>query len=157
MGFAAAVLLSAAVFALCSFWGKTAHGENIVVCAKDGYSNYYLAAEQMLDGYRAQSSGGYIFRRVRDGAACEAFAAQADSALKTGLAGYWYPQYLATVVIAVDRDLTQAAVSGWGDLINLNEEVGYIAQPHFYNEMLLSAISAGLEGENFTFNEAAKL
>ncbi|MDR1687908.1 MAG: ABC transporter substrate-binding protein [Clostridiales bacterium] len=146
-----------AVFALCACAGKTARGGNVVVCAKDDYSNYSKAAEQMLNGYRAAHANGSVFRYLKEGAACEVFAAQADSALKTGLAMYWYPQYLATVVIAVDRDLTDARISGWGDLKNLSEEVGYIAEPHFYNEMLLSAISYGLEGENFTFSEAAAL
>jgi len=104
-----------------------------------------------------ERADNYIFENLKNGTAVEAFDAQAFSALETGTAKYWYPQYLATVVIAVDRDRTNARINSWSDLLNTREEVGYPDTPRLNNEMLMSAVSYGLEGEGYTLKSAAKL
>ncbi len=54
----------------------------------------------------------------------ESFDSQAVPAVERGLADFWYPHYLATVIIAVDRDRTDANISGWADLAKVDEAVG---------------------------------
>ncbi|MDR1664913.1 MAG: hypothetical protein LBR83_08355 [Clostridiales bacterium] len=129
----------------------------LVILNHDEYSPYPEAVSKMLPGYTAERASGMIFRRLREGTASEAFAAQAVSALETGAAKHWYPQYLATAVIAADRDKTDADIRGWRDLATADEAIGYTDFPQFHNEMLLAAVSYGLEGENFSLKSAAKL
>ena len=85
--------------------------------------------------------------------ATEAFDVQALPALEHGVASYWYPQYLATVVIAVDRDRAAANISGWNDLFAEEEAVGIAGS--CLNQMVFSAVAYGLEGEDYTLLGAA--
>ena len=97
-----------------------------------------------------------IYARLRKGEVIEAFDTQAVPALEMGLAKHWYPQSTATAVIAVDRERTDAEINGWRDLENAGEAVGF-DDTAVNGEMLMAAMSYGLEGENFTLREAAGL
>ncbi len=130
--------------------------EKVVTRISDEYSSYPEVLSQTLPAYEIRSANQPLLG-LGEGAITEAFAATAEAALKTGLAKYWYPQYLATVIIAVDRDLTSAAIHSWSDLVGANEAVGYIMAPHLNNEMLLAAMSYGLEGEAYTHKSAISL
>ena len=97
-----------------------------------------------------------MYARLRQCEAVEAFDAQALPALEAGLAQYWYPQSLATAVIAVDRERTAAEIGGWRDLPAAGETVGFDGAAA-NDELLFAAIAYGLEGKDFTLGEAAKL
>ena len=98
-----------------------------------------------------------VFSHYLDkGATIEAFDAQAIPALKAGLAKYWYPLFQATVVIAVDRDRTDAKVNSWSDLRSIHEKVGF-NNAHIHGELMMAAMAYGLEGDGFTLNQAAYL
>ncbi len=79
--------------------GGASHGKNIVVCTSDELSAYQNAVSQILPDYLIESAKNYPFLHLRSGKAIEALDAQAVSALETGMAGRWYPQYLSTMVI----------------------------------------------------------
>ena len=119
-------------------------------------SIYGKVIAQTLPSYSVgQTTRVYPTLQQKRAIAAEAFDPQALPALAHGVAGYWYPQYLATVIIAVDRDRTNADIYGWSDLSAVNEAVG-ITGTYMY-QMMFSAIAYGLEGENYTFNSASRL
>ena len=131
--------------------------EKIVYCINDQYSVYSKVVSQILPDYAVERDGNNAFGHLEKGAVTEAFATQAFAAIETGLAKYWYPQYLATVIIAVDRDLTDVQINSWSDLPGSGEKAGHIMAPHLNNEMTLSAMSYGLEGEAFSLKTAGKI
>ncbi|MDR1703485.1 MAG: hypothetical protein LBS19_02200 [Clostridiales bacterium] len=88
--------------------------------------------------------------------AIEVFDAQAIPALNAGAAKYWYPLRSATVVIAVDRGKTDAAINGWGCLPAACVDVG-INDEAVTGPLLMAAIAYGLEGDGFTLHSAAEL
>ncbi len=69
----------------------------------------------------------------------------------------WYPHYLATVVIAIDRDQTDVQVGSWSDLPAAGETVGFSGMYHLSYETLMAAISYGLAGEGYSLQSAAGL
>ena len=86
----------------------------------------------------------------------ECFDIHALPAIEHGLASYWYPHCLATVVIAVDRDLTDQTIHSWMDLKDLGLTVDLSGDDNL-KTLLLSSVAYGLEGENFTENSAFSL
>jgi len=143
--------------ALIALFGCAAvPGENTVVCGGGAFSRYADAAARMLPSHTVRRAGDPAYFSLGNGAAVEAFDAQALPALETGLASYWYPQYLATVVIAVDRGQTDAVIRGWGDLAAAGQAVGF-NDVNSDRQMLMAAMSYGLEGANFTLGRAAGL
>ena len=141
---------------LALFGCAAAPGENTVVCGNGGFSRYAVAAARMLPFHMVRRVEAPAFPHLQRGAAVEAFDAQALPALETGLANHWYPQYLATVVIAVDRGQTDAVIRGWGDLAAAGQAVGF-NDVKIDCELLMAAMSYGLEGEAFTLGRAAGL
>ena len=135
--------------------------ESIVYCDDDKHTSYPDVAAQILPDYTVDITGNRAFYYLEKGAVTEAFDTQAVSALDAGIAKYRYPQYLATVIIAVDRDRTDAIVGSWSDLVSVREEVGvsssFGSNPHVNNNMIMAAISYGLEGENYTLKKATAL
>ena len=126
---------------------------NKVYFVNEKNSSYVDCMEQILPGYAPDKSNRPYPSLQSGAAAAEAFDMQAIPAVKAGVAEHWYPHYLATVVIAVDRDLTDAVISGWNDLLGANEIAGYYDNGPF----VFTAIAYGLEGENFTLGRAAGL
>jgi len=122
----------------------------------------------LFSGCAVTDGNGYVpfFARLRNvgdaavGEAVEAFDVQAVPILEAGLAEYWYPQHLATAVIAVDRARTGAEITGWRDLAAAGEIIGFDNTNH---PMLMAAMAYGLEkasgrtGGNFTLRETARL
>ena len=76
------------------------------------YSEYGAALQELFPAQEVARQSIALFPGLNQSVAMEAFDTQAAPALQAGLAGYWYPQYLSTVVIAVDRDQTSVNISG---------------------------------------------
>ena len=129
---------------------------NLIICNQDNYSLYPKFVEQILPSYTIEKSQESAYYMLKDRAIVEAFHIQAIGALETEIARYWYPHYLATVIIAIDRNQTNTLVSTWSDLLNIQEEVAFSNSP-VNNQMLVAAISYGLEGENYTLKQTLKL
>ncbi|MCL2060482.1 MAG: hypothetical protein FWH01_15765 [Oscillospiraceae bacterium] len=108
------------------------------------YSAYPGALADACPQFTIDTVGGDPYYYLEAGLAVEAFDAQALPALGAGMASHWYPQHLATVVIAVDRDITDVAVNGWSDLIATQEGVG-LEYSQINMRMLMSAMAYGLE------------
>jgi len=137
-------------------------GENhTIICDDYKHTSYPDLATKILPDYEMKIASNRAFYYLKTGAITEAFDPQAVSALESGVAAYWYPQYIATVVIAVDCDRTGVKISSWSDLSSAGLEVGignaFGSNPYVDNNMIMAAISYGLEGENFTLNKSAEL
>ena len=133
--------------------GKSAR---VVFCGDDARAAYPEAVARLLPGYTVRRAENRAFTYLEQGAVAEAFDAQAIPALAAGAAKYWYPQYLATVVIAVDRSRTDAEIRGWRDLPAAGEDVGF-SDGRVNLHMLMAAMAYGLEGDDFTLDGAAEL
>ncbi len=129
---------------------------HLVICNLDDYALYPKVVEQILPALTTRQSDNKAYFILDSGAIAEAFDPQAVGALETGIAKYWYPQYLATVIIAVDRDQTDAVVASWSDLLATQQEVAFFYTPGNV-QMLTAAMSYGLEGENYSLTKAIKL
>ena len=129
---------------------------NLVICNRDDYSLYSKLVEEILPTFAVRQSENNIYHYLDNGAIVEAFDTQAVGAIETGLAKHWYPQYLATVVIAVDRDQTRAQLNSWSDLFSTQEEVAFFDTPGNV-QMQLAAMSYGLEGQDYTLTKAIQL
>lgn len=129
---------------------------NLVICNLDDYSTYPNVVEQILPAFTIKQMDNKAYYNLDDGAIAEAFDTQALGAIETGIAKYWYPQYLATVIIAVDRDQTDAVVASWNDLFDSQQEVAFFDTPGNV-QMLAAAISYGLEGQYYTLTKTIKL
>ncbi len=147
------VILAVAAFSIgCEKEVKS----NLIMCNLDDYSMYPKFIEQTLPSYQIKKSENRAYYMVDDGFIVEAYDTQAFGAQTTELAQYWYPHYLATVVIAIDRDQTNTLINRWSDLSDIQEEVGFSNTP-VNNKMLLAAMSYGLEGKDYTLKKAVKL
>lgn len=136
--------------------------KNIVYCFDNTNTSYPKVLSQILPSYTVEQTNVRAFAFLDEGAVSEAYDPHAVSALQTGNAKYWYPQYLATVVIAVDRDKTDAKIESWRDLTTAtDEEVGigniFNVSGRLGNQMLPQAIAYGLEGEGYTLDGMAEL
>ena len=131
-------------------------GTNTIVCINDEHSHYSKAVSQMLPSFAVTTEKKPIYEIIETCTAAEAFDAQAIPSLMAGVVGYWYPQYLATVVIAIDRDRTGVNITSWGDLPGASQEVG-ISTAEVDIEMLAAAVAYGLEGESFSQGGAMEL
>ena len=129
---------------------------NVVLCNLDDYSLYPKIVEQTLPSFKIEQSDRKPYHILNDDGIVESFDIQALGAIKTGIAKYWYPQYLATVIIAIDRDQTDVLVSSWSDLFVSKQEVGFF-DTHSNVEMLAAAMSYGLEGEDYTLTKTIQL
>ena len=88
--------------------------------------------------------------------AMEAFDVQAIPALQNNVARYWYPQYLATVVIAIDRDQTDVPLTKWRDLVLIKDQIS-LGVVDSNQRMLVAGLSYGLEGSDYTTQDAIDL
>ena len=120
------------------------------------YSEYYKVVSKMLPSFSLIPIEGGVINTFREGCVTEAFDTQALSALKDGLIDYWYPQYLATAVIAVNRDKTDVEIKGWSDLARINEDVAISNTNPYANHLYVSA-AYGLEKESFSLDGMAKV
>jgi len=136
-------------------------GQNeVVYCASDVDATYPSVVSQILPSYTVKTTGLQPLRFLNTGSATEAFDPQAFSALETGIAKHWYPQYLATGIIAIDRDMTSARINSWSDLPAAGEDVGLcisFGSSRVGYETLMAVIARGLSGEYFSLEKAASL
>lgn len=129
----------------------------VVYCNKDDYSSYPGVIETVLPSFlvEEEEENKAYYYLDKNGIA-EVFDVQALGAIEVGIARYWYPHYLATVIIGVDRDQTDVKVSGWNDLISTKQEVSFFDTPGNL-QMITAAMAYGLEGRNFSMKETMKL
>ncbi|MCL2158642.1 MAG: hypothetical protein FWH48_04465 [Oscillospiraceae bacterium] len=93
---------------------------------------------------------------LHDGAATAAYDVQAEYAPESGVAKFWYPLTLETVVIAVDRNKTDMQISSWLDLQESEVEVG-IPDVAPMGNLTASALCYALEGEGFCWEGAVSI
>lgn len=143
---------------LFSSLGGCANSENTreIYYNRGAYTAYPDVIGRMLPAYTLLQKENMVYPYLENGATSEAFDAHALPALEHGIAAYWYPHYLASVVIAIDRDRTDARINGWRDLLTAGEDVG-ISDAYIDRHMLISAIAYGLEGTYFTLESAISL
>ena len=128
----------------------------VFFCFDEPY-DAYLSVLQALVPHDAVAERMHDGRSIlRDGTAVEAFDSEALPLLEAGLAVGWTPQYLATAVIAVDRDRVSSDIRGWYDLADARQMVGMNGDTP-YTDHLLAAIAYGLEGEDYSLTSAARL
>lgn len=123
---------------------------------RDDYSEYPKVVEQILPSYTVEKSDNKPYYNLDTGGITEAFDIQASGAIEAGIAKHWYPQYLATVIIAVDRDQTKAIVDSWKDLFDVQQEVSFF-DTSGNMQMLVAAMSYGLEGEDYSSTKTIEL
>ncbi len=160
LSYTVTIALSALIlFYLCGCSQNTSDTAAVksVVRINDEFTSYPEVISRVLPDYDMEHADKYPFQHLRDGYVTEAFGAQAVSAQETGVAEYWYPQYLATMIIAVDRDWTDTKITGWSDLPGAGEAVGFSGVALFSYEAVLAAIAYGLDGEGYSLKSAANL
>lgn len=93
-------------------------GADIFVIA-DGLSSYGNSVTGAFPDYKTVPDlpGNLPAALEGNAVSVEAFDFQAAGYLKIGAAKMFYPHYLATMVIAVDRDRTSDPIAGWADLL----------------------------------------
>jgi len=148
---AALALLCLILFYGCASAPGTVGGT--VACSEDEYTAYPDVISQLLPDYTIKRTGNNDFAWPAQGTVTEVCDAQAIPALEAGLAEYWYPQYLAAVVIAADRGRTDAELCRWHDLASAGVRIGFNDK----DNLLITAMAYGLEGEAFTLRGAVKL
>lgn len=119
---------------------------NTVICDLDEYSPYPKIINKILAPVNIYQSENAPYYNLNKGKITEAFDTQAIGGLEAGIANYWYPHYLTTAIIAIDRDQTDDLITSWKDLYSSKENVGFLYMPGNL-QMLTAAISYGLEGE----------
>ncbi len=123
---------------------------------EDDYSLYPAVVEQILPSLTVERAENKAYFSLDNGAIAEGFDTQALGALETGIAKYWYPHYLATVIIAVDRDQTDVVIASWPDLLAAQQEVAFFDTPGNV-QMLTAAMAYGLEGEQYSLTKTLGL
>ncbi len=149
-------LFAVLIFPVLFFGCAKESNVDLVICNADDYSLYPKVVGQILPTFSIEQSENKPYYILDDGVITEAFDTQAVGALETGIAKYWYPHYLATVIIAVDRDQTDAVVAGWNDLLATPEDVAIFDTPG-NAQMLTAAMSFGLEGKQYSLTRAIEM
>lgn len=146
------ILIVPIIFGGCAKESKP----DLVVCNSDDYSLYPTVVRQLLPDFTINQSDNKAYHTLDYGYVAEAFDTQAIGALKTGIAKHWYPQYLATVIIAVDRDQTDVVVTSWCDLLDANQKVSFFDTPGNV-QMLTAAMAYGLDGSQYALTKPIEL
>lgn len=150
----AAYLFLALIGFLGLFSGCAEKDGNCLAYEASFCSPYESAADRMFPACRVEENENVsVYYYMEKGNFCEAADVEALSMLQYHPELYWYPQYLATVVIAVDEDQTDAAISGWEDLQKAGCAVGF-SEEHNFPRMMTAAISQGLSDSGY-LTEAA--
>ena len=118
-----------AVLFLCFVFIQMIKNENVesnhytIYCAPDRDTVYSEVLANLFPGYKVKMGRGQVLPYLESGGIVQAMDVQADSILSEGFAEYWYPHYVATVVIAIDRGQTNTQISGWNDIPKIGEQV----------------------------------
>lgn len=151
-----AMLFLLAAFVFSAFSACAAPVSDIISC--DAASPYFHVLTDALPEYEiSPGSIGYPAERFRESVAAELFDFQVEGMLQSNPTYYWYPHYAATVVIAVDRSLTQAPISGWNSLRVAGEPIMFVAEGGAFFRHCFAAVSYGLDGNAFSLNNALLL
>ena len=129
---------------------------DIVTCDAEPWSQYDETLVSILPEYEVRYEHEGMLSGLKKGSVVETYDLLATPALALGIATHWYPQYLATAVIAIDKSQTDIAIKSWADLSAVNVPVGMsdrIPQMH----LLMAAMSYGMEGEVYTGTHASEL
>ena len=129
---------------------------NTVICDISSAGNYNKIIAELLPAYKIVNENKRDISGLKAGNVVESYDVLAEPATGENIAKYWYPHYIATAVIAIDRSKCAADISGWKDLIDANEAVG-ISEDITELRLLMASVAYGLEGENFSFKQAAEL
>ncbi|GEM_PF-2659268 len=124
-----------------------------IVCSQDSSSGYVPSLYDNISDrtIKTDNSNAVLSRFENNVIAVEAFDTQANPYLQIGKADYWYPHYMATVIIAVDKDKTDSKINGWYDLLSVPDVVN-ISNTYNYKYSLL-AISRALDGPDFQLDQ----
>ena len=117
----------------------------------DGYAE---AVIQALPEY-VNAGTTKAVTRVAPGEIVDMIDNAAEEMIAIGAAEHWLPLVKLTAVIAVDRDMTDERIEGWSDLAELGSRVCFWSD--WKRELLIAAMSYGLEGEQFTLVSAIEL
>ena len=149
------LLFFALFLSLCGCGTRAVQQENNIICQSLPHAPYPAVLTELFPDRAVQQQEGGLYTSFGQGAAVEAFASQALRADRAG--AYWYPQYLATVVIAVDRAQTDVMIGGWVDVLAMGERVGLISSADLGHVM--AAIAAGQNdgATDFSLPDAARL
>jgi hypothetical protein len=96
------------------------YDSGVILYNDDGYDSMYgYVLQESLPGpgYDMRRQDSDLLISFPDVMAIEAYDFQAEAFIQSRQQYYWYPQYAATVVIAVDRDETNKVITGWKDLL----------------------------------------
>ena len=108
---------------------------------------YSAALLPYLPGYEEGQPRDNLYAEVTAGNAIICFDVQAVPAMERGVGKYWYPHVLSTMVIAVDRNRTNAAITGWNSLWESGVSVGIGSDSTIRNMLVLGSMSYGLNNE----------
>lgn len=146
------VLLLLLVLILSDLQAHADRGKQGILFEESFYSPYEeIVLEHCPDTFGLKSPRNPL-DLLAEGIIIESYEDTAKKALEASIARNWKPDYIASVVIAVDRAKTRLPIRGWRDLKDLDENVGLSPdQSKMY--YLLAAASYGLEGENYSMNE----
>ena len=135
----------------------TVDAEDRLISAAEGAEAYSGALVPFLPGYSLQTAEDTLYAEVSRGSAVACFDVQAIPALERGIGRYWYPHVTATVILAVDRSRTDAAVTGWNSLRESPVPVGISSSSVIRNMLALGALSYGLDREAPSKRDALEL
>lgn len=147
------LLLLCLILAGC---GTVDAGDRLIAGA-EGAEAYSAALAPFLPGYSLQTAEDTLYAEVSRGSAVACFDVQAIPALERGIGRYWYPHVTATVILAVDRSRTDAAVTGWNSLRESPVPVGISSSSVIRNMLALGALSYGLDREAPSKRDALEL
>ena len=126
----------------------------------DGIQNSHYSAllrENLPPAYTVETTNKKpILHGLSDGTAIETSDTVALPLLGTELAKYWYPHYLSTVVIAIDRDQTDAVVTRWTDIPTSGLPVS-MSDYSTDLPLFFAAISYSLEGATYSLRAVAPI
>lgn len=111
------------------------------------------ASQKALPGQTVVKAEGSrkrtVFYEAEQGNAAVCLDVQVVPAIQQGMEYIFTPQCLVTVVIAVDRDQTQAPIKTWSDLLQAGAAV-HFPDTAPTQKTALAAVSYGLEGAAYT-------
>ena len=125
-----------------------------LISTAEGAEAYSAALAPFLPGYSLQTAEDTLYAEVSRGSAVACFDVQAIPALERGIGRYWYPHVTATVILAVDRSRTDAAVTGWNSLRESPVPVDISSSSVIRNMLALGALSYGLNPKEPTKGDA---
>ncbi len=123
----------------------------VVVRDESGYAEA-LRSDGLVIGTHANLSP---WRALGSGRAVEAASYQAVPALDRGLAAAWYPHYLVTPVIAVDRSRTAASPTTWAELRELRDPLSISLRGD--GALVLTTLAAAVAPDRPTADAVADL